>query len=417
MFGDRKIFQTILSLGLENVVRILLGAVASVLIGRHLGAESYGKLSFILSVVLIFSPLINFSMNEVIVKELIDNKISGALLFRAGLFLRFILGSVGLILCLLYNRLTGDSGPMLNLIALYAGFFFFKSFDIIEYFFIAKERVKELSRVRTGLFIITNILKIILVFLKSGWQWFIFISCFELALVTFFYLIKARSESWFQFKGEFRLDLMGSLFIKSLPFFLITLMTTLFGRVDHIFIWEYLGDVNLGEYSVVVKWGEFLNFLPLLLTSAFLPRILEEKSHSLKPTALTNFFRLNFLMSLFIAAFFFILGPVFIKTLYGESYSLAYQLIRYYSLQICLSFFYVAMVRYLLVVERMRSAISLYGMALSLNFGFNLLLIPKLGVIGAIYASITSYCVSLLISLIHDKEVRRGAGLYLKSLF
>lgn len=416
MFGDRKIFQTVLSLGFENVVRILLSALASIVVSRYLGPESFGKYTYIMSVVLIFSPIINFSMNEVVVKKLVEKSLDEQSIFNTGFFLRGLLGLLGVVFCLLYCFYQEGVGIVFYLVSVYALFFFLKSFDIIEYFFIAKERIKEIAKRRTLIFICMNTLKVVFVFMERDWKWFVYISALEIFLVFILYIWKSFKEPWFEFNANISGSLMVELFKESSPFFLITLMTILFIRVDHILIWEYLGNKQLGEYSIVVKWGELLNFLPLLLTSAFLPRIIEESKEARKPLALKNFFRLNLMASILITMFFLFLGPTFIKVLYGESYQLAPGLIRIYSFQICLSFLYVALVRYLLVLERMKSAAFLYTLALILNISINLILIPRFGLVGAIVSSISAYILSLVTTMILDKEVKVGALTYLRSL-
>lgn len=417
MFGDRKIFQTIVSLGLENSVRIFLGAVASILVGRYLGPEAYGKFNYVISLVLIFSPIINFSMNDVVVQQIVNSSSTDSTIFKSGLILRIILGLFGVGFCLLYSYLNEGPGLLFNLVAFYALFFFLKSFDIVEYFFIAKEKVSELSKPRTFIFIFMNLVKIFFVYLQKDWRWFIYISSAEVLLIFFLYLVKSSRESWFSIFEEFDKNIFMNLLKKSSPFFLITLMTILFSRVDHLLIWEYLGNKNLGEYSVVVKWGELLNFIPLLLTSAFLPRIVEEAKNTEEPKSLKFFFRLNFVASIFITIFFLCFGPLFIRLLYGKAYLLAPSLIRIYSLQISLSFFYVALVRYLLVFERMKSAIFLYGFALVLNLLINLILIPRFELLGAVIASVLAYLFSLMILISFQKKVRAGAIFYCKSLF
>lgn len=417
MFGDRKILETVLSLGTENFLRIILSAVASILVGRFLGPEQYGKFNYVISLVLIFSPLINFSMNEVVVKQVVEEKHSLTSIFNSGFYLKLLLGVLGAVLCFGYTFFKEGFGPVFILVLVYGSFFTLKSFDIIEYFFIAKERVRELAKLRTFIFIAINIFKVIFVYWQRNWMWFVYLSALELFLVFILYILKSRRENWLSLRVDFDKGLAKTLFSSSFPFFLITAMMILFTRIDHVMIWDFLGGRSLGEYAVVVKWGEFLNFIPLMLTSAFLPRIISDSLIEGKQVALINFFRLILLSSLAIALFFLLIGPIFIKTLYGSAYSLAPDIIRYYSLQICLSFLYAALTRYLLVVDKMRSALELYGFALLFNLIINYFLIPKMGLQGAVIASIASYLIGLLIGALRDREIRRGSVLYFSSLF
>ncbi|MCF8057789.1 MAG: flippase [Bacteriovoracaceae bacterium] len=417
MFGDRKIFESVLSLGTENFLRIILSAAASILVGRFLGPEQYGKYNYVISLVLIFSPLINFSMNEVIVKQVVEGKHSLSSIFSSGLYLRVLLGLLGALLCFGYAFFKEGYSPVFVLVLIYGSFFVLKSFDIIEYFFIAKERIRELAKLRTFIFIGINLFKGAFVYWQRDWKWFVYLSALELLLVFFLYIFKSREESWLNLRLKFDKGLAKSMFSRSFPFFLITTMTILFARVDHVMIWDFLGGKNLGEYAVVVKWGEFLNFIPLMLTSAFLPRIIADSTGEKSQVALKNFFRLIFLSSLAIAFFFLLIGPLFIKTLYGSSFSKAPDIIQYYSLQVCLSFLYVALVRYLLIVDKMRSAIELYGFSLLFNLVINYLLIPRMGLQGAVIASIASYIFALILGLFRDSDIRRGSALYFRSLF
>ncbi|MCR9203371.1 MAG: oligosaccharide flippase family protein, partial [Halobacteriovoraceae bacterium] len=137
----KKIINTFLSLSLENVFRVFLGAAAAIWLGRYLGPESYGNYSYVLSFVMIFSPFTNLGLNEIIVGRLVKARNPIPLDLGSSFYLKLFSGIFGIIVCNTVAFFLGDSNQTRLLILLYSSMFLFKSLDTIDYFYLSKNNV------------------------------------------------------------------------------------------------------------------------------------------------------------------------------------------------------------------------------------------------------------------------------------
>ena len=163
-------------------------------------------------------------------------------------------------------------------------------------------------------------------------------------------------------------------------------------------ITEILGEEENGIYSVAVRIYELFMFLPAILVGSFLPIItknfkLSEKDFraSLKQlyTILTYFAIVSSLGA-------WLLGPTIMHFLYGEEFEGSGAALQIIGLGFYPVFLGIATSNYLIVrnyklLNLVRSAIGLI-----VNVLLNLLLIPKIGIIGAAWASVISNFISTL---------------------
>lgn len=363
---------------------------------------------------MIFSPFTNLGLNEIIVGELVKGETKEKVTLGSSFYLKLGSGILGISICNIMAFFLGDSIETRFLIFLYSIFFLFKSLDGIDYFYLSRNKVTKLALYRSIGIIISILLKILLILLNVEWEWFVYLSSFELMLYGVIYLIYYKLDGQ-KLNWEFDKSNIKKVALISTPLFFILVFNMLQIRVDHLMISKILGVSSLGEYSVVVKIGEILNFLPLVVSASLYPKLissLEDKNEEVVKRWTSLYFGSFFIIAFGIFAGLFTLGGPGVSLLYGIKYQLAPELIGKYAFQLFFSYLFLAQSRFFLARNKLRFFLPLSFLSVLTNIVLNLLLIPKFGVAGAIWASAISYCIPSAIGVFFNQEIRTSLIYY-----
>uniref|UniRef100_C6DZV4 Polysaccharide biosynthesis protein n=1 Tax=Geobacter sp. (strain M21) TaxID=443144 RepID=C6DZV4_GEOSM len=184
-------------------------------------------------------------------------------------------------------------------------------------------------------------------------------------------------------------------------------------RLDMFLLKYFKSSEEVGYYSLAVGMAELLWLMPNSTIAPLFNRIAsgENKDKSLL-TVRTCRWSLYSLIA--ISALLLFCGRFFIELLYGADYLPSYQPFMFLLPGVCLFPVYK-----LLVVDLAARGMPGYGtitsvVALIANVGFNLILIPRFGTVGAAVSSSISYSLMSLLSIIFFMKV---SGLPLSKIF
>ena len=104
-----------------RVFQLGLTFVTTMLITRYLGPTEYGKLNYVYSYIQLFIPLATLGMNDIVVKELVDNKDENHKILGTILVSR-ICSSIICMLCSIVVVSKLNSGSMYRTIAILQSF-------------------------------------------------------------------------------------------------------------------------------------------------------------------------------------------------------------------------------------------------------------------------------------------------------
>lgn len=414
----------------ENIVRLFLGFFVSILVARHLGPAQYGELNYILSCVHILIPLYTFGVDEFMVKNLVEtsssqNDIDRQIdVMKIGFFAKSFGALLAIFSLYLLSRMhvyQFDNETQLLALA-YSLAMVLRSFDVIDNWFQARMEIKKLSIIRTTVLFLAAILKCYYIYVGKNWEAFLFVSAIEIVLVETFYLIIYFKES---FKSFFSINLKifqtykTELINTALPVIGVSFLTYAISRVDQIMIGNMLGEYELGKFSVAVKLVDVWQFLPFAVINSFYPVIIEAFSKNDLQTfenKLKKLYGALGLMALSFSVIVYFLAPLVINILYGEKYlGAGYYLSLYCWLTIPVFYLY-ALIKVLVLEKNVLGYFYLLTLTFLLNISLNYLLIPLMGVSGAIVAAICSYVISLAVGAIASKSLRNNLFLYLKGI-
>ncbi len=394
----------------ENLLRLFIGFFLSVWMARYLGPESYGKFSYVITLVGLFLPLYILGSDEVITKFLVKKEEEANEIMGTGLAIK-LLGSFlsMLIINTLAYALRQDE-PYLRLgIVVYSLAMSFQAFGVINNYYQSRVEESKTSLIRNLVLFPVSVLKVVFIITQQSWEYFVWLSCLEVSAAGLLYVWLFTKENYSIFRWKFSVNLWKKLLSFCIPFFVVLFLEQALFKVDQLMIGEILGDKVLGEYGAANKLINLWNFVPIAFLTSLYPSLVSSFPDSKRKYRKTRRLLLGglFWFSLIFAASVTFLGEYIVNFLYGEDYRLTGELLRIYSWVTLLSYFTIARGKLFLIEGRRLKNIFLMAFTFVANFILNLSMIPKFGATGAIYATLISLFlgVALLIVTKSDREL------------
>ncbi|MEN0052124.1 MAG: flippase [Mucilaginibacter sp.] len=410
-----KLFENSGWLLIDKLSKLFPGLIILALIGRHLGPEEFGIWNYALALTTIIGSVAILGMDKLAVKEIINNEqrqgitVSTIIVMRISAAIICMTISIGIVLFTrkhqqLYLYCTIFSALIIIM----------QSFDVLDYFYQAKNNVKRVIIPKVAVFIAFCMVKLIIIFLGGSLMAFLWASAAEL-LVTYMVIIVI-----FGYHNAadltLRIDwlLAKSLLAQSWPLMLSNLVVVLFMKIDLIILDVLSNAAELGKYVGAARISELWYAIPMVISVAILPGLIQKKkiSHNAYLLTLEKWLRLSFWLSAGIALLVTLTAHLIIPFLYGEAYMTASWMLMIHVWAGIPVFLNIVLVQYLFVEGEYK--IYLYGnlCGLIVNIGINLLLIPSYGGIGAAIATVVAYASVYGMLLLLDKS---GQGYLLTS--
>ena len=405
----------------ENAFRLGVGFLVSILVARHLGPESFGHFNYVLSFIFLFIPLYTFGLDEIIVKDLVKSPESRSSILVNGFVLKLIGSLIAFFITLISVNIIEVGVEVKGAIILMSLWMFFRSIDVIDYWYQSKITIKKISFARTITFLIGSVLKLVLVFWKKDWRYFIYISCFEIVLIEVLYMVVYQSEfkvSIFKF-SEVSLKKIKRYTGNAFPIILTLFLSNSLARVDQLMIGSMVGAEELGKYAVAVKLVDIWQFFPFAVINSLFPLVVSsfDKGKDEYRTITMKLYSILIWLSLGLCFGTYLFGENVVDLLYGDRFSGAGRLLTFYVWTTVFTFFLFIRTKVLTIENALRFGAWISLISLVMNIALNLYLIPLMGVEGAIIASLSSYFVGNLIVAFFSKEIRCHLIWYSKSIF
>ena len=383
---------------------------------RYLGPVSYGKFTYVISLINLFLPLYILGSEEVIISLFVRKESEVSKILASGFLFKF-LGSIIAVICinLIAFYLRPSEVLMRLAILVYSLSMSFQVFGVINNFYQAKVEETKTSMIRNLVLIPTSLGKVFLILNGLSWEYFIWLSSIEVVLGALFYLVFFCFENKCPFPLKIEKKLFYNLFRTCLPFFLVLFLEQSLFKIDQLMVGEILGDGILGQYAAANKLINLWNFIPIAFISSIYPSLIsgfEESPETYRKRRVILIGGL-FWFSLIFAVGVTIVGEPIVSLLYGDSYPLTGPIIRLYSWITIFSYFTMARSKiYLLEGLWKQNLILMLGIFI-LNIVLNWFLIPVLGSWGAVWGTL----VSLIFGIILMVGTAEGRALFLDWVF
>lgn len=404
-----------------RMVRMLIAFAVGIIIARYLGPEDYGKLQYVLSVILIFMGIIGPGIKDVVTRRLDLNQAENAAIIRASFRLLLVSNSLMLAIALLLVSMLRPGEELILMMAVVFGVGnLFRAFEIYELWFHYRLEMGKTVLIQGTSFLLISSLKILLVLLGINVFWFAVVMGLELVItgIGFFLLTRWRQEGLLYENTKGTFAHAQSVLRESVPSVFGVAFILVLYKVDQVMLGWLKTDAEVGLYAVAVPFSEYWAFLAIAIVTSTYPALLE--AYRQDSVRFENYFKqiagfLTWLAVLIIIPV-WLLGEFIILTFLGETFQPSARILSIHIWSLYFIFMIEVMKKWYVIHQRLSYFLMISGLAAAINIVVNLWLIPAYGGTGAAWATIIAYSCAGSWGLLLFRETRKPAVLIILSV-
>nr|WP_256379089.1 flippase [Chitinophaga sp. SYP-B3965] len=394
----------------DRIFKMLLGVIVGAWMARYLGPVSLGKLNYVMAYIAIIMSISTLGMDNFLVKELVMQPESKNEVLGTSLVMRIAIILISIAVPLGIFKYMGLASEYYLIYALLILTVVFTPLDLIDIYYqsILKSRITVVSK--NVAYILGAAVKIILILNKMPLAYFAAVLGMETVFAMLFLFITYQRKENNNFRNwKFNKTLVPYLFKKAWPFMLASLVVILYMKVDQIMLGNMDGELELGQFSAAVKISEMFFFIPMAISSSFLPELIESHKSNTRGEYLQKmqfFFDIVFLTALLIIIVISFSSGFIVHLLYGSEFPKTSTILIIHVWSLIAVFMGVASSQYLIIEGLEQFAFYRTAIGLCVNIGLNYYFIPRFGSIGAAYATLISYYVATFFAVLAFKRTR-----------
>jgi O-antigen/teichoic acid export membrane protein len=400
----------------DKVVRLGSVLVTSIFDTRYLGPELFGQLNNASAMVGIFFALTAMGLDDILIRDLVRHPERRDRLMGTAAAIKFG-GAIVLFITVMTLALAKDLGnTTVAMVLLIAGAEFLKPLGIVEQYFYSQVKGRTAAKVNMATVVVASLFRLGLIMMHASLVWFAGAYIVETAVGVSGFLIAYRREgsTWRNWKVS--KETARYLLSQSWPLVIYGLALYVQAKIDQVMIGDILtksmGEKGaleeVGQYSAALKMIEALGFVPSIVVASLAPAITRARAtdRKLYENRLVNQYRLMFILFLVISVpLYFAAEPVMVL-LFGEKFRMAGYLLSLFAIRLFFTNMGVAKSSFITNESMFRYSLVTAIVGATLNITMNYYLIPTYQSIGAIWAMIGSFFVSIFVVDLFFKDAR-----------
>jgi O-antigen/teichoic acid export membrane protein len=368
-------------------------------VARYLGPERFGLLSYANSYVGIFTAIAILGLDGIVVRELVKSPDQRDTLLGTTFLLK-VVGTLLMWVLILATLFFSNNDPLTSaLIVIIAFGVLFQTFNVIDYNFQAEVKLKYVVHSQIVQLIVSSITKLVLILKGLPLVWFAAVYSLDAIIlaVGLAYAYSRNSGSIKKWKWNAKVAL--ALLLDSWPLMFAYMSYLIYAKIDRIMIKEMLDEHNVGIYSAAYILYEAPLFISLMIAKSVYPILVQYYQDNKN-----KFFQLYYtlssymtLLSYLIVLFIFIFHEILIQITFGESFEESSKILMLLSFGMIPMFNAFLRSSYITITGNQKIILYTTLFSAMLNIVLNLLLIKAYGVIGAVYATVFTQTLSLIV--------------------
>lgn len=375
----------------------LLGSfIVGIIVARYLGPEQYGLMNYVISYVTIFQAFALFGMDNIEIREEAKNKDQRDVIIGTAFVLKFIFAAITILLIYILLQFSENDIFTRRMIMLYSISIICNCFFVARNHFTSivwNEYVVKTEIART---VIGIIIKILLLIVHANLIWFVAAMTFDFVLLAsgycFSYSKKIdRINLW-----RFNIKWAKYLIKQSFPLMLSLSAVVIMQRIDQLMINKMIGTESVGQYSVAFRFVEVMVIIPTIISQTISPvlvRIKKENENDYKYKS-QIFIDLTIWICLIMALIVCFIAHPLIKYTFGEQYLVAVPVLQIMAFKAVGDALSQTSGQLMIIEETQKYAVIRNVAGCICCIFLNLLLIPKMGIIGSSIVSVITLFVS-----------------------
>ncbi len=393
------------------VFQKILSFIYFTILARNIGAEATGQYFFAISFATMFAVLMDFGLSPVLIREVAKDEHDEKLWFQQIFTLKLLFTLLAVIFLLILNWTVFAGDAVQPLIYLTTLIVVIDSFSLLFYAFTRGQQNLKFESIGTIVFqLIVMIFGLGLLHYSHNLVLLIAV----LGLASFFNLLYSGFILYYKFSVKVNLvfssELVKRIFWITIPFALAAIFAKVYAYIDSVLLKLFLGDAEVGLYSVAYKITFAFQFIPLALVAALYPafaHLFKHDQSELRKVFAKAFNYLGFIalpLSFGIMA----LAPEIIHQVYTTEF--AWSVLPLQILISSLVFLFINFSLSSLLNATNRQAINTknLGLVMVINVILNIILIQTTGIIGAALASSISTVVLFGLNLAYAWPVAQA---------
>jgi len=402
----------------EKVVRVAVNFVVTIYLVKYLGPDNFGLLSYALSYVALFSSIASLGMDNLIVRDLVSDTANKDKIIGTSLFLKVLASAAAVLLLFLNLHITHEDPFTIQIVMMVSFSLIFQTLNVYDFYFQSQLLSKFAVISQSSSLIIASLLRVLLIVTKAKLIYFAAAVTFEAAILAVGLVAFYRSNNRGKLRMVFDSIVAKRILKETFPLLLSVIVVSIYMKIDQIMVKNILNNTQAGFYAAAVKLCEIWYFIPAAISASLFPAVINARKggEELFNKRLQQLYDLMVWISVGIAIPLTLFAPQIMSLLFGTKFLPGAPVLQIYIWSGVGTFLGVASSQFL-VAENF-TKISFYRTLAGMltNLALNFYLIPKIGIVGAAYATLISYTIATFFVLFFKDSAHQGK-LMLRSLF
>jgi O-antigen/teichoic acid export membrane protein len=387
----------------DRGLALVLGFFVSAYVARVYGPETFGIYSYGLALVYLFAVPGHAGLNALVVKRLVDAETDNSVIMGTSLVIKGLGFLVGLLLLLGFAFFPGMHTPTeQTLLAIMCLSLLIQPGYVLDFWFQAHYKARYQALSKQIALVVASGMKVTAAAMGASILWIAGATVMQALLsVVFLVLFYLGTTSDHRQRWRFDSDEAVSLLKQGGVVFLGTFFAAIYLKVDQIMLKMLRGDAEVGVYAVAATVSEAFYFIPVAITAAVFPRLIELRSENPK----TYQYRTQQLLdgmavlALLLAILITLVAAPLISTVFGSQYSGAALILSIHIWAAVFIFMRAVFSKWIVAEGLIWFSVITQGTGAVVNVALNTVLIPSRGALGAALATLLSYAAASYLAL------------------
>lgn len=412
-----KYFKNTGMLFVGRVGSLLIKMIVSISVANYLGRSNNGILNGGITYIYFFSAVATLGLDQFIVKELHQFPDNRDKILGTSFWMKVLAGLLCIPLIYFAFLIYPAKGTPYSYVFIFSVIGIIQAFTVIDSYFQSQVESKYIMQVQIAGNIISAIIKLVLIYNKMPLIYFVYAYTIDFLLLSAGYFFTYQRKQRSIFNWSFNAKLASKLLGYSWPLMVSGIMVSLYMRIDAIMLQNMAGVKEAGAYSTVSQLSEAWNFIPAVIVTSLFPAILNAKRDDIAryKKRIQDLYNLMVYISLPVALVISFAAPLIYK-LYKPEYAYAAPTLSVHIWSGVFVFLGAASSQYLIAENFNKLTFVRTGFGALVNILLNLVLIPRMGMMGAAIATLVAYASATFFVIFIPKVSDQGVMMF-KSLF
>lgn len=399
----------------QQMLTMISGSVIGILLVRALPVEQYGVYSYAVAAAALGASVMTAGLSGLAVKEIVDNPHDSPGIVAGLLLVREAFALIGYLIIGIVTWITAD--PHLMWAALLASLMLFgRALEAPDFWYLAKLQSRKTVTIRVTVTAIMLLLRLVGMLFFSSAIPFLVIYAVEAIAVGGLILARYLMSDETGGLGKPQLTAVRRMTSQSLPLMLSSVAGQINLRGDIVIIQSILGLSSVSIYAAAARISELSYFLPIIAMNSLFPSILTirktqgPESRKYQKT-LQRAYDAAFWIGVAAATATVVAGLLIITYVFGPSYTASKEVLYIHVLACPFMFMAAVYSKWIIAENILWTSLLRHSLGAIANVVLCVILIPRMGVTGAAWATVISYVTASYLSCFVGGRKNRQAGL------